>query len=174
MCFKENVASIEVDRIRGYSVYWQGYREREEKRRFEMPVNSGWWRHKIWNALRKWQSWGRRHKQTHKSGIDRHIDDCGDRQAPSAIAIFLHLLCLSFSLCLYHNHLVTLILASLALLCLAFATQIIYLWFPSPVPRVDRVPLPQSIFLLLFSSLRPREKVFALSLPFSGCVLAAL
>ena len=31
-------------------------------------------------------------------------------------------------------------------------------WFPSSLPRVDRVPLLQSIFLLLFSSLRPRER----------------
>lgn len=58
-------------------------------------MNSCWWRHKIWNALRKWQSWGRRHKQTHKSAIDRLTAECRDRQAPSAIAISLHLLFLS-------------------------------------------------------------------------------
>lgn len=76
------------------------------------PVNSCWWRQKIWNALRKWQSWGRRHKQTHKSAIDRHIDDCGDRQAPFAIAISPHLLSLSLPL---SHHLATLTLTFMTL-----------------------------------------------------------
>lgn len=57
-----------------------------------MAVNSRWWQHKIWNTLHKWQSWGPRHKQTHKSTTDRCREDREDRHPLPSIFSF-HLQC---------------------------------------------------------------------------------
>lgn len=81
-----------------------------------MAVNSRWWRHKIWNTLRKWQRWGPRHKQTHKSAMDRHRDDWGNR-TDTLCHCYLSTSALPLSLPLSH-HLTTLTLTSLALLSL--------------------------------------------------------
>lgn len=142
------------------------------------PVNSCWWRQKIWNALRKWQSWGRRHKQTHKSAIDRHIDDCGDRQAPFAIAISPHLLSLSASIapsCNLNPHFHD-IACHTSLLCLKSSITRFFGFHPQ-CPEQTRShsfsPSSSSCFLA-WGPVREAEKVFALSLPLSGCVLAPL
>lgn len=166
-----NVASIEVNRIRGYSRLCALTRLWREGggRRFEMPVNSRWWRHKIWNALRKWQGWGRRHKQTHKSAIDRHIDDGGDRQAPSAIAISLHLLSLSLAPSLSHNLNPHFLGIALSPLCTP-ESSIFSFRLQCPGWTGSHSPSPSSPSPVF----QPREKVFAPSLPLSGCVLAAL
>lgn len=126
-------------------------------------VDCWWLLVKIWYALRKWQSWEWRHKQTHKS-TDSHIDNYGDRKTPYAIAHTLYICYISPSSLLplsLSNHLATLTLTSLTLLfpllCLKTICQAIF-WFPFSLPRVDWIPLLQSIFLLLFSSLRPRER----------------
>lgn len=78
MCFKENVASIEVNRLRGCSgllALTTLWREGREKTLWLAKVS-------LWTLAgdgTKYgmhygsdKGWGQRHKQTHKSAIDRH------------------------------------------------------------------------------------------------------
>lgn len=120
---------------------------------------------KIWNVLRKRQSWGQRHKQTHKS-TNRHREDCGDSICHCCLATLSLLLVLSLPL----SHHLTTLTSSLTLLFPFFASHM--------NPSFGLFSALSGLFIsfLIFQpeALKDTKKIFALCLCLSSGVLAPL